>query len=457
MNLNLFNIVIFLSFYLVLPIMFVMLRNETKPKKNILLGVTLPLDARLSSEAGQICRRLKRNLVILLAVMTLIGIGGFYIPYTSVFFKYELIWFLFAVTMPTAVYIRSHLKLKKLKTEKGWGGGYAGKTVVDLYAANIPMKKLSIWLFIPPTLISLIPPVYTACTRRGTDEFWYIFLTCLSFTLLVAVCYWLYRLIYRQSSEVVDDRTEITVLLTRIRRYNWGKCFIGVSWLTALYAPVFWLLLDSVVGILLSSGVYTAALLYVCMKTEFATRRMQEKLTMDSGMASYVDDDSHWIWGMFYYNENDSHLLKNSRIGINTTMNMARPAGKIILGLSALCLVALPLSGVWMMAEEFSPIRTEITEDQMVVSHLKTRYVVDYDEIISTDILEELPPMTRVGGTGLDNLCKGRFRADEYGICRLCLNPQSDSFLVVKTEEATYIFSPGAEELALFRDYTVIP
>lgn len=45
-----FKIVMFVCFYMALPIMYGMLRNEAKPKKNLLIGATIPMWERDGKE-----------------------------------------------------------------------------------------------------------------------------------------------------------------------------------------------------------------------------------------------------------------------------------------------------------------------------------------------------------------------------------------------------------------------
>lgn len=56
-----FKIVMFVCFYMALPIMYGMLRNEAKPKKNLLIGATIPLWERDGKEVQDIVKKYKRT------------------------------------------------------------------------------------------------------------------------------------------------------------------------------------------------------------------------------------------------------------------------------------------------------------------------------------------------------------------------------------------------------------
>jgi len=55
-----------------------------------------------------------------------------------------------------------------------------------------------------------------------------------------------------------------------------------------------------------------------------------------------ADDDQHWVFfGTFYNNPDDPTLFPERRIGIGWTVNIGRPAGKVILAVTIILVVAL--------------------------------------------------------------------------------------------------------------------
>ena len=150
MHFSFLSIFLFVCFYPVIPILCVMLRNETKPKKNIILGVTLPYDARESEAVLALCAQFRRNMNIAFVLLTLAGLAHFLIPYISVVTTYDMLWLIAGILVPFFVYARANRKLRRLKAEQGWSSAYAGKTLVDLEAAALPKRTLRVWWFIPP-------------------------------------------------------------------------------------------------------------------------------------------------------------------------------------------------------------------------------------------------------------------------------------------------------------------
>ena len=87
-----------------LPVLFVMAAffvNETKPKKNIILGVTLPFFARDDERVAQICFEFKKKIWIASILLAALGIPISFLPYFSV----QLTAFLLVIIYNSSSYI----------------------------------------------------------------------------------------------------------------------------------------------------------------------------------------------------------------------------------------------------------------------------------------------------------------------------------------------------------------
>ena len=177
-------------------------------------------------------------------------------------------------------------------------------------------------------------------------------------------------------------------------------------------------------------------LMYAAIRIEFLTRRVQEKLTSESGKAWYADEDDKWIWGLVYYNPNDTRTIINNRVGINSTVNLARPAGKFLAGLIALTLLSLPFLGVLLDEIGRKPLDLQVSDAVIAASYGSSFYEVKLEDVEEVELLEVLPEdLQRVGGIGMETLLKGKFRSSEYGNMTLCLDPQCPPFLLIRTTD----------------------
>lgn len=183
----LLKIILFVCFVPISAIIYFVLRNEAKPKKNLILGVTLPLYARTDDAVEAVVRRFLKRQMLAFLLLTLLAIPTFFIKYASVVLTWYLVWLIFVLTIPFALFMQSNAKLKALKQQNGWFSESTGLALVDVKLALTPKKTLSVWLFIPPVILSLIPVVHTALSQREGDAFWPLLTVYLSFAALTVV------------------------------------------------------------------------------------------------------------------------------------------------------------------------------------------------------------------------------------------------------------------------------
>ena len=172
-----------------------------------------------------------------------------------------------------------------------------------------------------------------------------------------------------------------------------------------------------------------------------------------------TDDDRYWYWGMIYYNPKDRRVMVENRMGTGTAMNVATGIGKGMYLFATLCLLIIPVSCVWMIMMDFTPINSKIENETIVCTHLSIEYEIPLEEIEDYTILTELPEMTKMSGNGMDHVLSGTYEIYREGTFGTFLNPQNNLFLKIETADESYYIS-GADDAetqkiidALQRDY----
>ncbi|MBE6111064.1 MAG: hypothetical protein E7194_11705 [Erysipelotrichaceae bacterium] len=404
--------------------------NEAKFKKNITVGVTLPPEAQSDEGVKTILSEYRRNTIIATAAVMALAVAGIFIdtPYVTTVF---MCWTLMAIIVPIIPFVFANLRLKDYKKEKGWVQEH--QTVFVDTASVETTRTLSPWLFVPPVFISLIPVIY------DRD----LIMMYLMVALMCALGWFGYRYLYRNKAEMFNENTDITNALSRMRRYNWGKL-----WLLLSYAMSFTALAMSVPAkyqavAFIVMLVIMAALVAYSFRLEMKTRRIQQKLTADAKGEWYVDEDDHWLLGLFYSNPQDQNFIVNNRTGMNTTVNMARPAGKVFMGIAALMLIALPFIGLFIDRLGSQPIELTVNETELRTKSGMFHYEIALDDIKDTELLEKLPSsLVRKMGTGTDKLLEGRFSSEQYSAMTLLADPTVSPYIIIETEDGKiYMFN----------------
>ncbi|NLH63273.1 MAG: hypothetical protein GX478_03640 [Erysipelotrichaceae bacterium] len=424
------NIIIWLCTCWMPIIICISLINETKFKKNITVGVTLPYEAREDVDVLRILKRYRRGVEGVCAMLFVLSLLCFcFGSEKAMLITVWMIWIDLTVILPYVPYAIANIKLKEIKAKKGWKRADTERTETVNLSAMPSYSWISPWIFAPAGLICLLLIFFDPS----------MFFMYLIFAGCCAYFWFSYRYLYRNKAEMVDENTDLTIVLSNIRRYNWGKTWILCSYAMSVYAAIMCFFASYPVVSMIMLAAVTAILCVCTYRIEFKTRHLQEKLTEDSGRKWYADEDDHWIFGIFYNNPDDSRLVINQRIGINSTVNLAKPLGRIMYGLMALLLAALPFMGIWLDSIGTQDISMQLTEPQLTVRSGSTVYRIETDEIKEAVLMDALPTnLHRRMGTGMDRYLEGKFTADEIDNVTVLLDPEVSPYLLIQMENEQY-------------------
>lgn len=443
---------IFICFSSVVPILYLLLKNNAEFKKNIVLSVTLPHNAREDDFVIKQRVLFKKWLgrISLLLIITYALYTFFLAKSTGYFMFFSLVWFVLAILLLYIVFIYFNNRLQKYKISKGWIKCQEFKGGDNFIQHSINHKKLSLFHFMPPIILSLLPLCFKLFLGYTTDRevidigLEFIILNVIMVVITLSF-YFLYKLINTQRVDKVENNTPLNNELTRIRVHYWNKMFLILAYSTSILNIFLWFDYNNANFVMLPIIVYTIFVVYISIHIEFKVRKLQGQLTTDTGKGEYIDEDKYWIGGVLYFNPEDKNLFANDRVGIGMSMNMAKPMGKIVYFLTTLILLLMPLIGVQMIIEEKSSIDINLDDDGITYSHTGD-YEIKYDDITDTELLMELPKTKKIFGTGLDNLKKGTFRVgNNIGKATLNLNPKVSPYILIETDNEKYIL--GSESM----------
>ena len=428
-----YKILMWASICWIAPLMGYLLINNAKFKKNIAVGVTFMEEGKRDADVISRLNKYKKQVKILTLLFLLAIIPGIFISKFWIMLTYWLVWTDLVVFLYAIPFYLCNRDLKKLKREKGWVYNAAHSVSID--TATIPsFKQLSPFLFIIPCILSLLPLIW--------DRTFYMLYIVSGLTIII---FWfIYRYLYRNRSETVNEEKDLTRVLTQIRHYNWSKIWLIASWLTAILSYSGLLFINNqVLALVLVLGLSTV----ICVEAvgiEIKIRKMQEKLTKGSGIGTIVDEDDKWIGGMIYYNPNDNKLIVNERVGMNTTMNLAHTSGKVIMGFILILTLAMPFTGPALHIYYEKPIEINVTVGEIIASQGITEYHIKFSDIENIELINELPnDLVRVNGTAFEDILKGNFRSGKDNMI-LLVRPDNKPFIKI-TEKGGKVFVLGFE------------
>ena len=426
------RLILWLSVLWIAPLVSGVLVNDAKFKKNLAVGVTIPPAFQSDPDVAVRLARFRRQEWTVCIALVLAAVPCVFVRAFGLNMTLWSVWLLLVCVLPYVPYARCNLALKRLKVEHGWRGEAAPRTeTVDL-AAVPSYRWLSPWLFALPLVVSLLPLLWSL-------EDWIVLLTDAACVVLFWVCY---RFCYREKSERVDENAELAKVLSQVRLHRWGRLWLVSAWVMAALNLVFSLAAPDSTFALCALGALMLFHIAYLLYNEFRLRALQAKLTAGAATGALVDEDDRWIFGQFYYNPDDRHLIVNARTGINTTVNLARPAGRAFLGFAALCLLGMLAVGPWMTSLDTRPVTLTATETELVSTYGGKETCIPRTEITEVTLLDELPEhLTRSNGTSMEHVMHGRYVARGYGGLNLCLDPTQPPFLLVQTEGRTYLLA----------------
>ena len=103
-----------------LPIMYFMQKNECKPKKNIIVGVTLPYEAQGDAEVLALLERYGKELKRMCWAMLAAVVPGLFVRSLGLFITYYVTWAVAIGAVLAVPYIRCNKSLRQLKEARGW-------------------------------------------------------------------------------------------------------------------------------------------------------------------------------------------------------------------------------------------------------------------------------------------------------------------------------------------------
>lgn len=448
------NIIMLICILWILPFLTGTMWWQEKKKDNLVMGVRIPKEHIEDAEFVAIRQQYKKRLVLVTVLLFPIPFAGFLIPYDSICFTLDMFWLLLVFLIPYGCYVSGYHQVKEIKREKAYGVPNKKKRLVDTKAASV-RRKTSHFSFACASVVSFLPVLFSIFRTMEAYRKTAILVVLGSLALCTPVFWVCCYMMLRTKAEILSDNSTVNENFARMKARTWDGCMQFSAWTNTVFVYIMYLLVEydfnmpysgnTVILVIAASVVYCAVLLYVILRAAGKVGRIRARIIGREKHEEQEEDDDYWIWGSIYYNPDDTHSMVEKRVGTGTTINLATGLGKGIAFISIISILLIPVMCVWMLVEEFTPVRVFVQPDTVVVSHLKKEYEIAREDISSATLIEELPPRDKIFGTNMTTLEKGTFDVEGIGDCEFCLNPEKGPYLVLDTEKKKYIFSDADE------------
>lgn len=459
----LINVIMAVGIYPVFAILYVILKNNGKPKKNRYYSVTFKKEWLESEETKRqienVNKQYKKELLIAFLISMIVPSISFVIPYVSVQCTIWCTWIFAAIVIFYVPFVRANGRLRRYKEAQGWAVQMEREVYVELKSLG-QVRRVSISQFVAPAVITLLTVISGILYRTSGKAlkvnpanemcFYVLLITFLLCIVLFAVCA---VVMDKKSAEVISKDSDVNLNYSRAKKNVWKSFWQQASWLTAamqvLIAIALWFDKQFMSLLLWGTLGYSVVVIVICLLFANKLAKIDKSYEDKRDIEVSVDDDRYWIGGIFYYNPNDRHSMVETRIGMGTTTNMARPLGWILDAIGIASILLCIGMCTWLVLEEFTPISlsaelaTESTHAQeelcIKADHLKAEYEIWVSDITEIACIDELPGMSKINGSAMDNMYKGKFYISEEGRkCQVFLNPQNSMFMRIQTVDTIY-------------------
>ncbi len=460
MNDSLFmNILLLVCMYPILLIVYYILKNAAL-KDHTLFGIRFSDEWLSKEDVENLKKEYQRSLKRYLLILAFLPFLSFLIPFFSISITLWMVWLFAVLVLIFIPFAQGNRKMKVLKAERSGLSGQDGDVRYTELKSLGAIRTIRWFDFLPATLLSLGIAIYSLVGLRTQRyaEFSYvivIYALCTPLFWLIAHC------MDKMKTSVISTNSDVNVNYTRADKLLWKNVWMVCSWANTLCTALIFLSVlletDGVLspGALILWGSVLMCLVLMCFGM-YATKKERKLSKHYAAYKDLPDEDNerYWIGGMIYNNPHDRHTMVPKSIGIGTTVNIATPVGKICMGITALALLFIPLSCVWAMLEEFTPISLSLQNSEIVATQIKTDYRIPVDSITDMELVHEIPKSRRTNGTGMDHLLKGTFRNSEDGKVQFFLNPNNHDFLRIEADDVIYYLSgyDDAETLEIYEN-----
>ena len=296
------------------------------------------------------CRKGALIITVIICIATVILV---FVPATDIAML-ALTLLVFALFLVAIPYGKGNTEMKSLKKELGITK--SGTVYADLKNANVVHGLKMPWLILPNAL-ALLETIFAALVDFGvirivdniaTEKYALTMLTA-SFLFVAIIMIPVAYIMDNVRNTVISKDSSVNANYNRAKKKCWGDFFIAMSWINTLFIGILmtlYMFIYNDIAVLIGVIAYLVLIMAAVLIAAKLQTSIEKRYERDTDL-ELLDDDDCWILGMFYYNPNDTRLNVEKRFGYGGTVNIAHPAGKVIMVLTAVLLLGTIVFIIW--------------------------------------------------------------------------------------------------------------
>ncbi len=413
---------------------------------NIILETTIPKGEDQNPKVKAVTKLYKKRLLQTHAGFILLYLFLFFWQNENEIIITYLILLMFQIMMTCLLQIWGIRKMHAVKQEESWFIGEKHEIIMDtklVLEKNqdlVPFKWLLLIFVI--SLLTSILAYFPA--RRMADVIPLGALTLLIFI----ISFFTYLLVKKMPAKVLSEDKKVNQYCINVTRKTWSKFILALDvflYLIILFnLALFWGIAHAVVlvnsGILVLTGFLLLYIFYIFLKM----LHQRDTALASTKEVFFADDDYFWRYGI-YMNPEDPRIMVPDRVGMNISVNIGRPLGKMIMSATVIMLFTIIILCIIPLAQSGNPEAFELDLGNNTLelnAPLTSSTTLDYSKIKKIVLLDSVPDMNmRINGAATDSISTGYFLNKKNEKVKLFVWNHSKKVIAIYTNKMTFYYS----------------
>lgn len=455
--------ILLINFFVMLILFLSGLFTQSTSKKSVFYGVRVPIGYEKNEKLIKLHKMYQKNLIIsflFFAIISTVVIVSIPEEISTTLILPEA---LLGLAVIGINYLIVYTKVKQLRKSGDWSIENKDVVIVDTRFREKDDKNkktvISTWWFIIPLSLMIITLISILIkSQSGHIDQSLIF--ALSSTMIQAFINLIFFMVYKWTEKAKQSLNggrlgEIKYRSRKIRYYtSVGYLLLAICMNLIIMVVGFSICeiinpsLISGIGFVIISILLPIVIILIVVlvaHNDIKNNEYCSKTKLDQQLINR-DDDQYYKFGSIYFNKNDPALFVEKRTGIGTTMNFARPAAKVSMGI-LIAIIVIPLILMFVFMPGMTKERQiDINQNSITISGTWGTEI-SKEQVSKVAIENNLPTVImKTNGADIGNKLFGKHKLEGYNNSVLFIEDKTKPFVAIYLKDGKFISINYADE-----------